>query len=79
MPTVLREGPYRFYFVSADRDEPPHVHVRRDDGFARFWLSPEVVLQTSGNFGRAEVRRIQAIVESNQALFLRRWDVYFNR
>ena len=79
MPTILREGPYQFYFVSADRDEPPHVHVRRDDGFAKFWLTPEVILQSSGNFGRAEVRRIQAIVENNQAMFLRRWDGYFNR
>ena len=60
-------------------DEPPHAHVRRDDGFAKFWLSPEVVLQGSGNVVRAEVRRIQAIVESRQALFLWRWDVYFNR
>ncbi len=79
MPTILREGPYRFYFVSADRDEPPHIHVRRDDGLAKFWLTPEVVLQGSSNFGRSEVRRIQAIVENHQAFFVRRWDGYFNR
>ena len=53
--------------------------MRRDAGFTKFWLSPDVVLQSSGNFGRAEVRRIQTIVEDNQALFLRRWDGYFNR
>ena len=79
MPTILREGPYRFYFVSADRDEPPHIHVRRDDGLAKFWLTPEVVLQGSSNFGRSEVRRIQAIVENNQSMFVRRSDGYFNR
>ena len=79
MPTILREGPYQFYFVSADRDEPPHIHVRRDAGFAKFWLSPDVVLQSSGNFRRAEVRRIQAIVEDNRVMFLERWDGYFNR
>ena len=27
MPTVLRVGPYRLFFFSADRDEPRHVHV----------------------------------------------------
>ena len=53
--------------------------MRRDDGFAKFWLTPEVILQSSGSFGRAEVRRIQAVVENNQAMFLRRWDGYFNR
>ena len=30
MPTVLREGPYRYYFYASDREEPPHVHVERD-------------------------------------------------
>jgi hypothetical protein len=39
MPTVLRIGPYRFYFVSHDMDEPPHVHVDRDDESAKFWLA----------------------------------------
>ena len=58
MPLLLRDGPYRFYFVSADGDEPPHVHVRRDAAFAKFWLDP-VELQNSGNFSRTEIRRIQ--------------------
>ncbi len=78
MPVILREGPYQFYFVAGDRGEPPHVHVRRDAGFAKFWLSP-VALQHSGNFRGAEMRRIQRIVERNQAAFLEEWDDYFNR
>ena len=47
MPTVLREGPYRFYFYLGDRPEPPHVHVQRDNHIAKFWLDP-VALQSSG-------------------------------
>ena len=27
MPTVLRIGPYRFYFYSLDPNEPPHIHI----------------------------------------------------
>jgi hypothetical protein len=34
MPTVLRVGPYRFFFFSGDRDEPPHIHVERDENHA---------------------------------------------
>lgn len=30
MPTVLRVGPYRSFYAG-DGDEPPHVHVERDD------------------------------------------------
>jgi hypothetical protein len=26
-PAVFRSGPYRFYFVSHDLREPPHVHL----------------------------------------------------
>jgi len=40
MPTVLREGPYRFFFYSSDGDEPLHIHVQRDEAIARFWLDP---------------------------------------
>jgi hypothetical protein len=27
VPTVLRVGPYRFFFYSNEGTEPPHVHV----------------------------------------------------
>jgi len=40
MPTVLKTGPYRFYFYAGDRNEPPHVHVERDDNVAKFWIDP---------------------------------------
>jgi hypothetical protein len=49
MPTVLRNGPDRFFFYSGDRDEPPHIHVERDNDIAKFWLDP-VRLQNSGGF-----------------------------
>ena len=51
MPTVLRLGPYRFFFYAGDAGEPPHVHVERDRDKAKFWLDP-VRLQNSGSFGR---------------------------
>ena len=31
MPTVLRLNEYRFYFFSHEPNEPPHVHVDRND------------------------------------------------
>jgi Domain of unknown function (DUF4160) len=38
MPTMLRSGPYRFYFYSHEPNEPPHIHVDRDDSSAKFWI-----------------------------------------
>ena len=76
MPTVLRIGPYRFFFYAGDRDEPPHVHLEREDKIAKFWLDP-VCLEGSRGFGRAEVRRIEALVEQHAAMLLRSWHEYF--
>jgi hypothetical protein len=77
MPTILRIGPYRFFFYSGDRDEPPHIHVERERNKAKFWLTP-VRLQNSGGFNRQEINRIQRLVEENRTDLLKGWDEFFN-
>ena len=72
MPTVLRSGPYRFYFYSHEANEPPHVHVDRDDLSAKFWLQP-VGLARNFGFSAKELRRLQKLVIGNQAEFLEAW------
>jgi hypothetical protein len=76
LPTVLRTGPYRLFFYSADRDEPPHVHVEREEEKAKFWLEP-VRLESRVGFGRSEIRRIERVVVENAAASLRSWHEYF--
>ncbi|HEY3394091.1 MAG TPA: DUF4160 domain-containing protein [Lacipirellulaceae bacterium] len=77
MPTVLRSGPYRFFFYAGDRDEPPHIHVERDDNEAKFWLDP-VRLQKSIGFARSELRRIERLVAENRQMLLDGWNEFFN-
>jgi hypothetical protein len=76
MPTVLRNGPYRFFFYSGDGAEPPHVHVERDDRIAKFWLQP-IRLHQSDGFNRVELGRLQGIVEENLDMLLKSWEAYF--
>jgi len=78
MPTVLRKGPYRFFFYAGDRDEPPHVHVERDDKIAKVWLDP-IRLQSSGGFSRLEIDRLQKLLRANHAELLEAWNDYFDR
>ena len=78
MPTVLRSGPYRFYFYSGDRDEPPHVHVGRDQDEAKFWINP-VRLAWSRGFSGPELRKIEAIVVENGQAILDFWNAFFSR
>jgi hypothetical protein len=76
LPTVLWSGPYRFFFYSADREEPPHVHVERDEATAKFWLEP-VRLESSRGFSRVEIGRLEKLVEENATALLRSWHEYF--
>lgn len=76
MPTVLRVGPYRFYFYSHEPNEPPHVHIDRDDSTAKFWLEP-IGLANNIGFNAKELRKLQAIVQENQDVLLEDWDGYF--
>jgi len=76
MPTVLRQGPYRFFFYASDRDEPIHIHVERDDNVAKFWLDP-VRLQSSGGFSRLEINQIERLVIEHQHYLLEAWNEYF--
>ena len=64
MPTVLRDGPYRFHFCSREPGEPPHVHVERDDLEAKFWLAP-VKLAANHGFTAHELKRLARLVEEH--------------
>jgi hypothetical protein len=72
MPTVLRAGPYRFYFYSHEPNEPPHIHVDRDDLSAKFWLRP-IGLARNFGFSAKELGRIQKIIVEQEATLLEAW------
>jgi hypothetical protein len=78
MPTVLGIGPYRFFFVSLDRGEPPYVHVRRERMVAKFWLDP-VALQHAGGFNQAELNTIGRLVQEHKEELLEGWYEFFGR
>lgn len=72
VPTILMAGPYRMYFYSHEPNEPPHIHVDRDDQSAKLWLEP-VALAVNLGFGPAALRRVQRLVAENRALLLENW------
>ena len=76
MPTVLRSGPYRFYFFSHEPNEPPHVHVDRDQLSAKVWLQPVALARNIG-FSAHELNRILKLAEENQLILLEAWHGYF--
>ncbi len=56
MPTVLRERGFRFFFWSDERNEPPHIHARSGDAYAKLRLGPPVTLAESHDCSPQELR-----------------------
>ncbi|MBN2542153.1 DUF4160 domain-containing protein [bacterium] len=77
MPTIFKTGPYRFFFYSGDKYEPPHIHVEHDDKKAKFWLNPVRLCKSIG-FNRQELNHLQKLIDESENQILRSWDEYFN-
>lgn len=76
MPTVLRVGPYDFFFFSDERQEPPHIHVERDENEAKFWLSP-VRLAANHGFRTHELNVVEKLVVQHESTLREAWNAYF--
>jgi len=78
MPTVLRIGPYRFFFYSREGTEPPHIHIAAAEKVAKYWLEP-VSLAMNDRFRSGELAELEALTIEHQRLFLETWHAYFKR
>ena len=78
MPTILKSGPYRIYFVSHDCREPAHVHIDRDMATAKFWLRPFRLASQIG-FSQHELRDIERLVGDNRDRCLEVWHEHCGR
>jgi len=77
MPTVLREGKYRFFFFSNEGAEPRHIHVESDDKYAKFWLDP-IDLAKSVGYKVSELGEIRELIRDNIRLLKEKWDAHFD-
>jgi hypothetical protein len=78
MPTVFREGGFRFFFFSREGEEPPHIHVEQAERYAKFWLRP-VSLASSYGFRSNELDTLIRLVEQHQKQFEEAWHEHFSR
>lgn len=76
MPTLLRVGPFRFYFYSHEPNEPPHVHVDRDEASVKIWLDSLDVAKNNG-FKAHEVGTVLDLAGAHREAFLEARHGYF--
>lgn len=77
MPVVFRSGPYRLFFYSDERAEPPHVHVERDSQLAKLWLHDATVASNFG-FSARDLGAIVRLARDNRPALLESWNAHFS-
>lgn len=76
MPTVLYIKGWRFFFYSNEGNEPPHIHVRKDDKSGKFWLNEdqwEIKLACADKLTETDLRFIRKMLYSHFDEFIESW------
>lgn len=55
-----------------------HVHVRRGEATAKFWMSPQISLAESYGMSSAELRELMRVAEKNRELIERYWNEHLS-
>ena len=77
MPELFREYGFVFLFYSREH-EPMHVHVRGNDGEAKFnWDGTTFVLDYSTNIKAYDLKRIKQMIDENKDIIEKRWKELF--
>ena len=73
MPTVLRVGPYRFFFYSYDLGERMHIHVICGRNEAKFGLDD---CSLAKNLGMPEndLQTVQKLVNEYRETLIHEWN-----
>lgn len=78
MPEIFRFLGFSFFFYSREH-EPIHIHVRGNNGCAKFvWNGKEFVQDSVENIKAGDLKNIKHVIDENTDLIIKRWSEYFN-
>ena len=78
MPTIFIVNGYRFFFFSNEGNEPIHIHVEKDNKYAKFWLKP-LGLARNYKFNYRELGHMMTIIEKRKPEIEEKWHEHFNQ
>lgn len=52
------------------------MHVDRENRSAKFWLDPDVALESNHGYGRKELRSIERTMRENLEVLRNEWDTF---
>ena len=81
MPKVFEWNGYRFFFFSNEGNpmEPCHIHVRKGDSIAKFWINESVALDSSWGMSSKELSILENKIDEHRELIKEKWDEFFNK
>jgi len=71
---------YIFFFYSNEGKplEPCHIHVRKGEAIAKFWIEPDVSLASSYGISSKDLTSIKKIVVKNKNEIMEKWYDFFS-
>ncbi len=76
MPTLLNINGFKFFFY-ANEHEPKHIHVMKNDDFAKIELESLKVVQ---NYLKPkDLKFAIEVIKEHRKTFERRWDEWFGQ
>ena len=78
MPTIFFKFGLRFYFVSYDCIEPPHIHIGDDARkICKYWLKDgNGILADNSGFNKRDLARIEKVISENFKTLLKAFNEY---
>lgn len=80
MPTIFQHKGYRVFFFANEGNprEPIHVHIRKGEAVAKFWVEPEVSLAESYAMNARELKELEMMVVAQQNIIKEKWYEFFS-
>jgi len=80
-PTIHRERGFKFNFFSNENSEPPHIHIRKGNYDAKYWLykSKNCVAEYVYNDTPAMTRAVESILEIQKETFIEEYNKKINK
>lgn len=76
MPTILYINGWRLFFYTNEGNEPPHIHCRKADCDAKYWLDStafDIKPAYEYNLSPSDRRAIREIVFTHFDYLLEKW------
>lgn len=79
MPKVFEWNGYKFFFFSNEGTprETCHIHVRKGEKIAKFFVNPTIILDSSWGFSPAELTMLDDKIEEKKEMIMEKWNEFF--